>query len=176
MEEKSINYEKMEWTKTTGYPMGRKIKILREEEPGGGRTFLLKLEKGFDMEGHSHNSVEQHLVLQGEYESEGKVYKKGTYRYIPKHTTHGPFKSSKGATVLVIWDPEKEGEPIEPDGIKRVVQKLPKQEKVKFLREVFPAVCKDLASDEECLDLLKEAFGETVVREMMKRSEEMIII
>jgi len=60
--------------------------------------------------------------------------------------------------------------------MKKVVQKLSKEEKVKFLKGVVPVVCKDLSGDEECVDMLKEAFGDTLVREMMKRSEEMIII
>jgi len=128
------------------------------------------------MEGHSHTTVEQHFVLQGEYESEGRVYKAGTYRLIPKHKTHGPFKSSKGAVILVIWDPEKEVIPINTGEMKKVVQKLSKEEKIKFLQEVVPVVCKDLSGDEECINMLKEAFGETFMREMMKRSEEMIII
>jgi quercetin dioxygenase-like cupin family protein len=176
MEEKTINYEKMEWTKTSGYPTGRQIKVLREEQPGGGRSFLLKLEKGFDMEGHSHNSLEQHFVLEGEYESEGKIYKAGTYRLIPQHETHGPFKSSKGAVILVIWDPEKEVMPIDTGEMKKVVRHLSKEDKIRFLQEVVPVVCKDLSGDEECVDMLKEGFGDTFVREMMKRSEEMIII
>jgi len=41
---------------------------------------------------------------------------------------------------------------------------------------VVPVVCKDLSGDEECVDMLKEAFGDTLVREMMKRSEEIVII
>jgi quercetin dioxygenase-like cupin family protein len=176
MEEKTINFEKMEWRKTPGYPLGRKIKVLREEQPGGGRTFLLKLEKGFDMEGHSHNSLEQHFVIEGEYESEGKIYKAGTYRLIPKHETHGPFTSSKGAVILVIWDPEHKDLPADLEEMKKTVQNLPKEEKIKFLQEVVPVVCKDLSGDEQCIDMLKEAFGETFVKEMMKRSEEMIII
>ena len=106
MEEITINYEKMEWADATGYPEGSKIKILREGGPGEGKTFLRKIRKGFKMEGHSHTTLEQHFVLQGEYESEGKIYKAGTYRLIPKHETHGPFKSSTGAVILVIWDPE----------------------------------------------------------------------
>jgi quercetin dioxygenase-like cupin family protein len=176
MEEITINYEKMKWTEAPGYLEGTKIKILREEGPGEGKTFLRKLKRGFRMEGHSHTTVEQHFVLEGEYESEGKIYKAGTYRLIPKHKTHGPFKSSKGAVILVIWDPEKEVMPIDTGEMKRVVQKLSKEEKIKFLQEVVPVVCKDLSGDEECVDMLKEAFGETFVREMMKRSEEMIIV
>jgi len=176
MEEKTINYEKIEWTQTPGYPKGRKVKVLREEQPGGGRTFLLKLEKGFDMEGHSHNSLEQHFVIEGEYESEGKVYKAGTYRLIPKHETHGPFTSSKGAVILVIWDPGQKDLSVDLEEMKKTVQNLSKEEKIKFLHDVVPVVCKDLSGDEQCIDVLKEAFGETFVREMMRRSEEMIII
>jgi len=176
MEEKTITYKKMKWTDAPGYPEGTKIKILREGEPGEGKTFLRRIRRGFKMEGHSHTTVEQHFVLEGEYESEGKVYKAGTYRLIPKHETHGPFKSSKGAVILVIWDPEKAVMPIDTGEMKRVVQKSSKEEKIRFLQEVVPVVCKDLSGDEECVDMLKEAFGDTFVREMMKRSEEMIII
>ena len=176
MEKTAINYEKMKWMDAPGYPEGSKIKILREGGPGEGKTFLRKIRKGFKMEGHSHTTVEQHFVLEGEYKSEGKIYRAGTYRLIPKHQTHGPFTSSKGAVILVIWDPEKEGWPTDPEEMKKVIQKLPKEEKVNFLKGVVPVVCKDLSGDEECIDMLKEAFGETFVREMMKRSEEMIII
>jgi hypothetical protein len=176
MEEITINYEKTKWTDAPGYPEGSKIKILREGGPGEGKTFLRKIRKGFKMEGHSHTTLEQHFVLQGEYESEGKIYKAGTYRLIPKHKTHGPFKSSTGAVILVIWDPEKEVVPIDTGEMKKVVQKLSKEEKIKFLQEVVPVVCKDLSGDEQCIDMLEAAFGETFVREMMKRSEEMIII
>jgi hypothetical protein len=176
MEEISMNYEKMKWKDAPGYPEGSKIKILREGGPGEGKTFLRKIKRGFKMEGHSHTTVEQHIVLKGEYESEGKVYKAGTYRLIPKQKTHGPFKSSQGAVILVIWDPEKEVIPIDTGQMKKVVEKLSKEEKVKFLQEVVPVVCKDLSGDAECIDMLKEAFGDIFVREMIKRSEEMIII
>ena len=176
MEETTINYEKMKWTDAPGYPEGSKIKILREGGPGEGKTFLRKIKRGFKMEGHSHTTLEQHFVLGGEYESEGKIYKAGTYRLIPKHATHGPFKSSKGAVILVIWHPEKEAMPIDSEEMKKVVQKLSKEEKVKFLKGVVPVVCKDLSGDEECIDMLKEALGDTFVREMMRGSEEIVII
>ena len=175
MEEITINYEKMKWTEAPGYPEGSKIKILREGGPGEGKTFLRKIKRGFKMEGHSHTTVEQHFVLEGEYESEGKVYKAGTYRLIPEHETHGPFKSSKGAVILVIWDPEKEVMPGDFEEMKKDIEKFSKEEKVRFLQNVVPVICKDLAEDEECVDMMKEAFGETVVREMMRRSKMAII-
>ena len=52
----------------------------------------------------SHLTTEQHFVLDGEYESEGKLYGSGSYRLIPAHVDHGPFVSKNGALVLVIWD------------------------------------------------------------------------
>lgn len=120
--------------------------------------------------------MEQHIVLKGEYESEGKVFKAGTYRLIPKHETHGPFKSSQGAVILVIWDPEEKDLSAKFEEMKKAVQNLSREDKIRFLQDVVPLVCKDLSGDEECIDMLKEAFGETFVREIMKRSEEMIII
>ena len=102
MEELSINYEKMEWSNAKGYPAGTKIKLLREQ--GESQTFLLKLPAGFDMEGHSHIATEQHFVLDGEYQSEGKKYGLGSYRLIPARKNHGPFVSDHGATLLVIWN------------------------------------------------------------------------
>jgi anti-sigma factor ChrR (cupin superfamily) len=56
------------------------------------------------MDSHTHIYDEQHMILEGEYESEGKVFPSGTYRLIPAHKDHGPFSSKKGALILVIWD------------------------------------------------------------------------
>ena len=103
MKESSINYEEMAWEEAMGYPTGTKIKVLRKE--GEKKTFLLKLPKGFDMEAHCHTALtEQHFVLEGSYRSEGKTYRRGSYRFIPREVTHGPFTSEEGAVILVIWD------------------------------------------------------------------------
>lgn len=108
MKEQMIDYEKMEWKEVQGYPTGRKIKIFREEGAGTGKTFMLKIEKGCEMLRPCLNTVEQHFVLDGQYESEGRVYKAGTYRLIPKQETRGVLKTSEGATILVICDPESD--------------------------------------------------------------------
>ncbi|MHB1048595.1 MAG: cupin domain-containing protein [Bacteroidota bacterium] len=100
----SINmYEDSGWEEAAGYPAGAKRKTLRDEH--GVRTMLLKLSKGFHMESHAHMYHEQHIVLDGEYESEGTVFPSGTYRMIPAHQNHGPFTSRTGAILLVMWDP-----------------------------------------------------------------------
>ncbi|MBC8182622.1 cupin domain-containing protein [candidate division KSB1 bacterium] len=106
MKELSINYQEMEWGEAIGYPAGTQIKMLREH--GESQTFLLKLPARFDLEGHAHIATEQHFVLDGEYESDGKKYGRGSYRLIPARTNHGPFISKFGATILVIWELCKE--------------------------------------------------------------------
>jgi hypothetical protein len=62
------------WEKAEGYPDNTKIKTLRDEN--GTKTILLKLPKNFHMVAHTHIFNEQHMVLRGEYKSEGKVYPK----------------------------------------------------------------------------------------------------
>ena len=97
-----VNINSMEWQDAgEGYPEGTKIKVLRDDE--GGRTVMLQLPKGFKMEDHSHIKSEQHFILKGQYEIDGKVYSQGTYRFIHPHMTHGPFTSETGAEILVIW-------------------------------------------------------------------------
>jgi anti-sigma factor ChrR (cupin superfamily) len=103
MKELSINYENMAWEDAVGYPTGCKIKVLREGN--GQKTFLLKLAKGCAVEAHCHTAVtEQHFVLEGHYEGNGRSYGPGSYRFIPGGVTHGPFTSKDGAMILVIYE------------------------------------------------------------------------
>ncbi|MEJ2051123.1 MAG: cupin domain-containing protein [Calditrichota bacterium] len=102
MEQLITNYEEMDWEEAEGYPIGSQIKILSEHN--GARTFILNLPPGFAMDAHSHMYNEQHLVLDGSYIGENVTYRKGAYRYIPKHTNHGPYRSETGVTLLIIYD------------------------------------------------------------------------
>lgn len=104
MKELSLNYQEMQWEEARSYPSGTLMKVLRRDEKGEPLTIILKVGEGFDMEGHSHMGTEQHFVLEGEYESEGHIYRAGSYRLIPEKTSHGPFRSEKGAVILVLWD------------------------------------------------------------------------
>ncbi len=97
-----VNSNTMEWQEAgKGYPPGTNMKLLRDDDDG--RTAILKLPKGFKMEGHSHIKDEQHFVLKGQYEIGEKVYSQGTYQFIHHSVTHGPFTSKIGAEILVVW-------------------------------------------------------------------------
>jgi anti-sigma factor ChrR (cupin superfamily) len=104
MQEVYVNCNEMEWVPAANYPQGTLIKILRDF--GGKKTVLLKMPAGFKVEKHSHNSIEQHYVIEGEYKIEDSVYGQGTYQLLPAGYEHGPFTSEEGATLLIIWDPQ----------------------------------------------------------------------
>ena len=59
------------WEDAQEYPAGTKTRILRAEQ--GMKTVLLKLPEGFYMKSHTHITAEQHIILKGEYISEGKI-------------------------------------------------------------------------------------------------------
>ncbi len=97
-----VNWNLMEWQNAgEAYPKHTKIKVLRDDKDG--RTVLLKFPKGFKLSGHTHIKVEQHFILKGQYEIDGKVYGEGTYQLIHPGMTHGSFTSKTGAEILVVW-------------------------------------------------------------------------
>lgn len=105
MGEITYDTDKLEWRPADHYPTGAEVKVLRPGDHAKGRTMLLKLPPNWEMFEHSHTTVEQHFVLEGGYKSQGKLFGPGSYRLIPKETSHGPFTTESGATLLVIWDP-----------------------------------------------------------------------
>jgi anti-sigma factor ChrR (cupin superfamily) len=102
--ELAVDASEMAWETPTGYPPRISRKVLRRGSAGEPRTALLKLDPGFEMNAHAHVYLEHHYVIEGEYESQGKRYPAGAYRMIPRHENHGPFRSTRGAVILVIWD------------------------------------------------------------------------
>jgi len=97
-----VNCNSMEWQDAgESYQSGTQIKVLRDDEEG--RTIILKVPKGFRMEGHTHIKTEQHFILKGQYEIDGQIYSQGTYQFIHPQMTHGPFTSQTGAEILITW-------------------------------------------------------------------------
>ena len=97
-----VNCDSMEWQEAAdNYPQGTKVKVLRDDD--SGRTIILKIPKDFRMDDHCHIKNEQHFILKGQYEINGKVYSQGTYQLIHSNMTHGPFTSKTGAEILGIW-------------------------------------------------------------------------
>jgi metal-sulfur cluster biosynthetic enzyme len=96
-------FDEENWEDANEYFNGTKRKILRDDN--GCKTVLLKLPENFYMSPHSHITTEQHIVIKGDYTSQGKYFPEGSYQIFFKGDEHGPFESKNGALILVIWDP-----------------------------------------------------------------------
>ena len=79
-------YDDSNWQDAPEYPKDTRKKILYDSNDV--KTVLLKFPEGFYMEPHAHITTEQHIIIKGEYISEGKVYHKGTYRSFKAHENH----------------------------------------------------------------------------------------
>jgi anti-sigma factor ChrR (cupin superfamily) len=97
----TLDTSQLPWQAADSYPEGTEIKLLRDE--GDARSALLRLPRGFRMDAHTHTCVEQHFILEGKYEVDGREHGPGTYQYLPARVNHGPFASRDGAVVLVVW-------------------------------------------------------------------------
>lgn len=95
----------MEWEDLAVFPGNAKAKLLREEPEGGAKTMLVRLAVGTTVAEHVHTAAVQHYVIEGEYESEGRVYRAGTYRIISPHETSAPMTTRGGCVMLMIYDP-----------------------------------------------------------------------
>jgi anti-sigma factor ChrR (cupin superfamily) len=104
MEDFSIIAADVPWEQVTDHPHKMSRKVLRTGPGGAPRVALIRLEAGFDMDAHSHAHAENHYVLEGMYESQGREHPAGSYRYVPRHSQHGPFRSPSGAVLLVVWE------------------------------------------------------------------------
>ena len=98
----TVNTADLIWEELSLFPGTGDMKMLRNEPQG--RTVLVRLAAGGEIVPHSHLGVVQHYVLEGEYESEGKTFPEGTYRFLPKDTDVSPITTLGGVTILMIYD------------------------------------------------------------------------
>ena len=103
MEEITVNINDLEWQESKEYPLGAGVKVLSDGSGITPRVILLKFPPDWRMESHTHQYTEQHLILEGEYESRGRIYPEGTFRTIPPGTDHGPFTATKWTVIMVTW-------------------------------------------------------------------------
>jgi quercetin dioxygenase-like cupin family protein len=104
MEEVFVRAADIPWEQVTDSSAKMRRKVLRRGPDGKPRAAIIKLEPGYEDDGHSHPRSENHFVIEGMYQSHGREYPAGSYHFIPRNEPHGPFRSPAGAQVLVIWD------------------------------------------------------------------------
>jgi hypothetical protein len=105
MEPRTVYTPEMPWEELTEFPGEGEVKRLRDQEPGKGKTILVRLHAGGQINPHSHTGAVQHYILEGECECDGKIYGAGTYRLLPGHADVPEIRTQNGATILMIYDP-----------------------------------------------------------------------
>jgi hypothetical protein len=95
----------MAWQEFSEFPGTAEVKFLRDEGRGKARTMLIRLHAGGKVTPHAHVAPVQHYILEGEYESEGRICGAGTYRLLPGHADVGDISTQNGVTILMVYDP-----------------------------------------------------------------------
>ena len=86
------------------FPGDAEVSTLRDDPDRGASTLLVSLPASGRIEARTHQTPVQHYVLSGAYESDGRLFKAGTYRFLPKGDV-APITSESGAAILVMYDP-----------------------------------------------------------------------
>ncbi|GJL61036.1 cupin domain-containing protein [Nitrospira sp. T9] len=105
MEEIIHHTDYINWAEIRGFPGPADGKMLRDDPSTGARAMLVRIPPGGEIIPHGHRGIVQHYILQGQYESDGKLFGQGCYRMIPAHIDIPPMTTENGVTILMIYDP-----------------------------------------------------------------------
>lgn len=102
MEEKEIIHDTstMTWCHSTQLAGDIEEKILRS-----GKTLLVRLAPSGELRPHCHQAPVQHYVIEGAYQTQGRTFSAGTYRFIPANSDVAPIHSKEGVVMLMVFDP-----------------------------------------------------------------------
>lgn len=104
MKEIGINPGQMQWGEAEGYSRESEMCVLRTDESGMVRTFLLRAGRNFTMGDHMNTTSEQQLVLEGKIHSGRQTFGRGSFRFIPRGGSHELWTSTEGTVIFVTWD------------------------------------------------------------------------
>jgi quercetin dioxygenase-like cupin family protein len=75
--EEIIDTRDSQWQTIQAPPGIAEVQILRDERDGGAGTMLVRVEPGGEIRPHNHLAPVQHYVLEGSYETGGRVLRAG---------------------------------------------------------------------------------------------------
>jgi anti-sigma factor ChrR (cupin superfamily) len=102
----------MRWQEMRGFPSGVEVKILRMDFRSGAKTILVKMPPGGQILSHRHETVVQHFIVEGGYETARHAFNTGTYRLIPQDTNIPDIDAKNSVTFLLVSDPHCHHEPL----------------------------------------------------------------
>jgi anti-sigma factor ChrR (cupin superfamily) len=105
MEEIIFRTVDMKWQELREFPGRGEVKVLRDDSMTGGKTLLVRIPSGGEINPHSHRGIVQHYVVEGQYRTKGQVFGPGSYRLMPAHHDVSPMTTESGVTILMMYDP-----------------------------------------------------------------------
>lgn len=100
LDSRIVDVDELPWRETA--TPGVEIKVLLQDETTGLLTALFRWAPGSVLGLHEHVQIEQSYVIEGEFEDDDGVYKKGSFAWRPPGHRH-VARSPKGATVLCFF-------------------------------------------------------------------------
>ena len=96
-----VDVDSLEWQPSPFE--GVSAKVLLQDENGGVRTMLVKMEPGATIPDHEHTGLEQSYILEGSLEDHDGVCGPGQYVWRPAGNRH-VATSPDGALMLVMFE------------------------------------------------------------------------
>lgn len=81
---------------------GAEISRLYREENSGQQVALIRCVPGAMAEKHVHTGHETFVILEGDFQDESGVFKKGDIVVYPPNSSHS-WRSNTGAIILAVW-------------------------------------------------------------------------
>jgi len=79
--------------------------ILHKDEGTGAVSVLRKFQAGITVPAHIHPQANEFVyILEGEWEEEGVIYRKGASFYAPRGELHGPHFARTEVISLTVFD------------------------------------------------------------------------
>lgn len=81
---------------------GAEISRLYREEESGQQVALIRCVPGATAEKHTHSGHETFVILEGDFQDESGVFKKGDIVVYPPNSSHS-WRSNAGALIFAVW-------------------------------------------------------------------------
>jgi anti-sigma factor ChrR (cupin superfamily) len=82
---------------------GIQIRRLAKSQSKGLQIDIIRLEPNLRDRPHTHNDFEWVYVLEGQFQDEKGVHKKGDFLVNTTEGVHQPIVGPQGATLLIVW-------------------------------------------------------------------------
>jgi len=95
----------LSWQNLHEFPGTAEVQVLHEEPRTKGKSIIVRLPPGKQIDPRTHAANVHHYILEGEYKTHGKVLKAETYRLVSKYQDLPPISTKSGAVILMIYEP-----------------------------------------------------------------------